>query len=85
MQSERALKMLSFDNNIRCIGSAKNHISQISVKISKTGFWLKTGSTSGMASRPQRVAVESFTDYFDTNIDHFHQKLRPLEVPPFFA
>ena len=61
------------------------NIDQISVKISKNGFWLKTGSTSGMASRPQQVAVDSLTDYFDTNIDHFHQKLRPLEVPPFFA
>ena len=38
-----------------------------------------------IASRPRRVAVESFTDHFDTNIDHVRQKLRPLEVPPFFA
>ena len=35
--------------------------------------------------RPQRVAVKSFTHYFDINIDHFHQKMRLLEVPPFFA
>ena len=34
---------------------------------------------------PLRVAVESITDYFDTYIDHFSQKLRPLKVPPFFA
>ena len=49
------------------------------------GFGPSTGSTSGMALRPQRVALESPNGYFDTNLDHFHQKLRPLEVPPFFA
>ena len=32
-----------------------------------------------------RVAVESFTDYLDTNIDDFHQKLRPLADSPIFA
>ena len=40
---------------------------------------------SGIALRTPRVAVESFTDYFYTNIDPSYQKLRPLEDPPFFA
>ena len=30
-------------------------------------------------------AVESFTDYFDTNFDHFYQKLRLLENASFFG
>ena len=45
----------------------------------------QTVSISGLASRPQRGAVKSFTDHFDTNIDHLNHKLRPLAVPPFFA
>ena len=39
-------------------------------EISKNGFWPKTVSIFGLASRPQRGAVEYFTDHFDTNIDH---------------
>ena len=42
-------------------------------------------STYGLASRPRRGAVESFTDHFDTNNDHLNHKLRPLAVPRFFA
>ena len=38
-------------------------------EISKNGFWPKTGSIHGLVSRPQRGAVESFTDYFDTSND----------------
>ena len=38
-------------------------------EISKNGFWPKTGSIYGLVSRPQRGAVESFTDHFDTNND----------------
>ena len=36
-----------------------------------------------MASGLRRVAVESITDYFDTYIDHFYHKFRPLKVPQF--
>ena len=38
-----------------------------------------------MPSRPRLLAVQSITYYFDTNIDHFYQKFRPLESPPFFS
>ena len=39
-------------------------------EISKNGFWPKTVSIFGLAFRPQRGAVEYFTDNFDTKIDH---------------
>ena len=39
-------------------------------EISKNGFRPKTVSIFGLAFRPQRGAVEYFTDNFDTKIDH---------------
>ena len=78
-----------FTSLTKCSANSDNFWPKVTFRnkgeISKNNLRPSTGSTSGIASRPQQVAVELFTDYFDTNIDWFHQKLSPLENPLFFT